>query len=511
MGSSLGRISGKLLSADLLRNGVDLTFRNGSGDPDLLYLDVNNNRIGINNDAPNFDLEVNTDIHSIASNVISTMYVDNFIISSNQITTATGPIQIYPGGESPVAYFNRMISDDLVFDSNYIQSTNDQPILIDPSGTGTVELNDTTNIDSDLNVSGNIALTGNLSTASNIFIGDEIYDTVTVTTSFDTEILPKLDNTYNIGTSEFRWNQSYFNDLTVDSKFYTASFTIYENEITTSSQDLVFDITGPNPLAVLKNFNNNDILIEGNSIKTISTNENIVLDTSGTGKIELKSTTNIDGGLNVVGNIFIDGDLSKTGNLIVGDTIYDNVTIVPDFSQSLIPGADGIYDLGREPGDSTTGRWNNFYVRDLSNIDNFSFTNVVISDQIEIDGLTRTIQTIQSNDNLLLLPDTGITTIEELQFEASVITNLNTSTPVTLAATGQGYYNFSGTNGLVIPFGDTASRPSSPELGDTRWNTDEEYLECFDGSVYQIATGGGAEVDVELMEDLGYIYSIILG
>ena len=37
-----GRISGPLLKSNLVRNGVNLAF-----ETDLLYLDVNNNRVGI--------------------------------------------------------------------------------------------------------------------------------------------------------------------------------------------------------------------------------------------------------------------------------------------------------------------------------------------------------------------------------------------------------------------------------------------------------------------------------
>ena len=40
---AIGRISGPLLKANLLRQGVNLAFEN-----DLLVLDVNNNRVGIN-------------------------------------------------------------------------------------------------------------------------------------------------------------------------------------------------------------------------------------------------------------------------------------------------------------------------------------------------------------------------------------------------------------------------------------------------------------------------------
>jgi len=47
---AVGRISGPLLKANLLRNGVDLAF-----ETDLLYLDVNNSRIGVNTAAPAYD------------------------------------------------------------------------------------------------------------------------------------------------------------------------------------------------------------------------------------------------------------------------------------------------------------------------------------------------------------------------------------------------------------------------------------------------------------------------
>ena len=50
---AIGRISGPLLKANLLREGVDLAF-----ETNLLYLDVNNSRVGINNATPQYDLDV---------------------------------------------------------------------------------------------------------------------------------------------------------------------------------------------------------------------------------------------------------------------------------------------------------------------------------------------------------------------------------------------------------------------------------------------------------------------
>ena len=68
------------------------------------------------------------------------------------------------------------------------------------------------------------------------------------------------------------------------------------------------------------------------------------------------------------------------------------------------------------------------------------------------------------------------------------------------------------TNAVVIPAGTTAEQNLSPEVGDTRWNTDEQYLECFDGTVWNIATGPGlATVSEQDMEDLSNVWILVLG
>ena len=52
----LGRITGPLLEANLLRNGVDLAF-----ETTLLYIDVNDDSIGINkNPSSVYDLDANS-------------------------------------------------------------------------------------------------------------------------------------------------------------------------------------------------------------------------------------------------------------------------------------------------------------------------------------------------------------------------------------------------------------------------------------------------------------------
>ncbi len=51
---AVGRISGPLLKANLLRNGQNLAF-----ETDLLYLDVVNRRIGVKTNSPQYALDVN--------------------------------------------------------------------------------------------------------------------------------------------------------------------------------------------------------------------------------------------------------------------------------------------------------------------------------------------------------------------------------------------------------------------------------------------------------------------
>jgi hypothetical protein len=49
----------------------------------------------------------------------------------------------------------------------------------------------------------------------------------------------------------------------------------------------------------------------------------------------------------------------------------------------------------------------------------------------------------------------------------------------------------SGSTGVVIPTGSSATRPDAPVFGLIRYNTDTGYIEYFDGSVFQSLTVAG--------------------
>jgi hypothetical protein len=364
--SALGRISGKLLSEDLLRQGVDLTFRNGSADPDILYLDVNNMRVGINANPPVYDLDIGTDLKTTNLQATSQAAIDNVIFTAPKtITTSVGALHIRPYGIDPVMFHDKLTTSALEFNDNYVGSFTNQNIILDPNGSGTVQ--------------------------------------------------------------------------------------IFAN-------------------------------------------------------------TNITGNLGVSGNVLVSGNLQSAGTVTVGDQPLDTVTIVPDFTQSIIPGADITYDFG-----TALKRWSEAHILDWTNISTGAWPGsglipqaVFVSNQIKLDGVANKISAQQSNEDVLLSPDTGITYIERLKFQADEITNLN-NTPITFASTGIGYTRFMDTNAIVIPSGPDDDRRASPELGETRWSTEQAYLECFDGTVWVVSTGGGEEVTTPIMEDLGNVYSLILG
>ena len=229
------------------------------------------------------------------------------------------------------------------------------------------------------------------------------------------------------------------------------------------------------------------------------------------------SDTNITGNLAVSGNISMSGNLTGLGTLTFGDQTIDTVTINTDFTQSIIPGDDLTFAMGADAGDSSARRWSQTHAPDWTYITTGAWPGsglvpqtVTVSGQMTLDGTINKISAIQSNEDISLNPYTGITDIENIQWQINDITNLS-NTALTVVGTGIGYYQFAGTNGMVIPAGDNSQRRASPEVGETRWNTEEAYLECYDGAVWAVSTGGGIDVTVEIMEDLGHVYTLMLG
>jgi len=187
--SAIGRISGPLLKSNLIRNGIDLAF-----ETDLLYLDVNNQRIGIKNATPQYELDVTGTTRTTNLTVTNRADIGDVNIQGNTIWSDGQYLNL--GTLDNIVYNNKLRVDDIDVEGNVI-STNvsNSNLELRPNGTGTVE------VLADMNVSGNIHATGNISADGNITLGDADTDNITFNADVASNIIPDIDRTYTLGTA----------------------------------------------------------------------------------------------------------------------------------------------------------------------------------------------------------------------------------------------------------------------------------------------------------------------
>ena len=197
---AIGRISGPLLKANLLREGVDLAF-----ETDLLYLDVNNSRIGINNTSPQYDLDVNGTTRAPGLEISNLANIADITISGTTIET-TQPV-LTLGTADNVIYQNKFTVDNIDvghLGSNVI-STNgaDTDLILNPNGAGKVE------VFADTTVYGDIVASGSITADGDITIGDSDTDNVIFNAEIASNIIPDVTKTYNLGSATKQWQDVY--------------------------------------------------------------------------------------------------------------------------------------------------------------------------------------------------------------------------------------------------------------------------------------------------------------
>jgi hypothetical protein len=510
--SQLGRIGGQVLTDNLLRAGVDLAF-----ETDLLYLDVTNQKIGINQAPPVYDLDVNSYIRTNNLVVTNQATIDGIIFTApNTISSTLAPIEVFINGAN--LFHDRLTTSLLEFDDNFIKSFSNSNIVLNPNGSGTLEIISTTNVTGLVSVSGNIVVTGNLKSDSLVTLGDNPSDTVTIAPDLTQSIVPGDNILYDLGSALKRWSNGRVNNINVLSGFTAGNIVVSApSTISVPSGNLSINIAGSSPTANFTgDIRTSGLKIDGNLIESFS-NQNIIFNANGSGPINLEAATNVTGNLRISGNTAMNGNLSLQGTITIGDQTVDTVTVNTDFTQSIIPGDDLAYALGADAGDSSSRRWAELHSPDWTNITTGAWPgsglrpqSMTVSNQLSLNGIINKISAIQSNEDLLLSPDTDIVYIERTKWQDSDITNL-LNTPLTLGSTGIGYTQFVGTTAMVIPTGSTDDRRVSPEVGETRWNTNLNYIECYDGTTWIVSIGPGEVVSNEDVSELGNIYALILG
>lgn len=199
--ADLGRISGPMLKANLERLGVDLVFENQFGDNNL-YLDVNSRKIGINTNAMPRELTVDGTLGTIGLIVDNDAQLTNLYLDGDTgtITSYTGDVTIQATG---TLFADILETPSLIFNDNYIQGViSNENIELVPHGTGKVLL------DGNAVISGNVQGDSNLIIKGDITFGNDINtDTVNITTEIAGNLDPKINEVYNIGRPDKKWDE----------------------------------------------------------------------------------------------------------------------------------------------------------------------------------------------------------------------------------------------------------------------------------------------------------------
>ena len=187
----IGRISGPLLAQNLFRDDIDLAFYNrNSTEFPLIYLNVVGNKVGIRTDTPAYDLDVrgtiNGDILRVVDqgNGLGYGTIGKIFISTNTVSSTVGPVNISPSGGNDI------------------------------------------NLQSNTTVFGDLHATGNITADGDIGLGNVPTDRLKIVAEVDSNIIPALDNTYNLGASGAAWKEAYVNKVVTNNITATGNISI---------------------------------------------------------------------------------------------------------------------------------------------------------------------------------------------------------------------------------------------------------------------------------------------
>lgn len=216
MSNVVGKITGHMLESNLLRRDMQSGDENLSFETDLLYLDVFNNRIGINTDTPFRTLLVNSNFRTANLQVPTLFTVPDFEISNNVIANSTGNIIVQ--ASSPIS-LGGLATEGILIDAGVIRSLrSNEDIDIIPAGSGEIQFY------SNVEVNGNLHATGDVTFDGSITIGDSNTDTVTFAADISGDLIPDGNLLYSIGSASNKFES--ISTVLVNGVDYNAGGTI---------------------------------------------------------------------------------------------------------------------------------------------------------------------------------------------------------------------------------------------------------------------------------------------
>ena len=290
MGRELGRISGPLLADNLLRNGNDLAFETS-----LLYLNVSNGYIGVNNNTPTKAFDITGTTYAPTVIVDTEADLSQLIFTTNQIQNLFDAINIVPDqASSPNIVVPSLATNKLTLKNNTITNYVSGDNLIFAS-TGQVVIG-TPLANNNVLVSGNLHATGNITFDGDIILGSGPTNQISIPGEVNSDILPtapiidladEFNNLltdessnliiqdgasipFNLGSGSLLWNNVYSNALQTGS--------ITNTNIVTGSMTI------------------GNITINNDSITNTLSDNNLQFTVSGTGVINFNNTLTVKAG-----------------------------------------------------------------------------------------------------------------------------------------------------------------------------------------------------------------------
>jgi len=278
-----------------------------------------------------------------------------------------------------------------------------------------------------------------------------------------------------------------------------------------------------------------------NAIQTVTAGSNLELRAAGTGLVrveqldiqenEIKTNTNADIILSPNGTGIVNVNSTQSIQIPVGTTtnrptasagmVRFNTTLnrYEGYNGTNWIRLDGLYDLDENTyvtAEATPGANDNTFrfVTNGTQVADLNATRFSVL-QADISGINinnNTISTTAPNTDIVLqTTGTGAVKIGNFAVNNNTITNTVAGAITTIAETTTGYFKIAGTNGFVLPSGDSNARPTAFETGMMRFNTTDVRVEIWSGTAWISASGTSGGIIRSEAEDIGILSAIIFG
>lgn len=364
----------------------------------------------------------------------------------------------------------------------------------------------TVNFLENVNVTKNLDVVGNFNLDGTLTFGNQATDTLQFNTTFDQDLNPNQNLENNLGNLADNkvWKTIYLSKAVVD------TINIDSNVISAGTDEDVVLLGTDHVLVEQLTIRNNTI---SNEVAGSTTNlqKSIVLAPNGTGIVDITSTNALQVSV---------GTSTNMATLSTGDFRYNttfenfegNVGARQRFFtlQSENASTRITAELSRGANDNIIRFYSNNAIQATLDSSKFSANRLRISNNIDLD--LNKISTVSTNSDLFLVPNgTGKVLVGNFTMISNDITNTDSGSVLTITPTGTGYVAFGGDGAVQFPAGTTGERLANPPIGATRWNVTRQAMEVFGPDGWQAATGGGADINAEAMDEITSLWALVLG